>query len=950
MPILYGLFFVSGAAGLVYEVLWVRALGNVFGNTVYSASLVTAVFMGGLGIGSYLAGNWVDGRVRDAPELPLRAYGVAELVIAGSAALLAVVLPRLGPIAANLSVYAQDAKGWSEPSFGSLAIRYVGATLLLSVPTMAMGATFTLLVRYALLHRIQDAGFKVGVLYGVNTAGAAAGAYLTDLRLIPALGLLRTQLVAVFAQVVVGVVALVLSSRRIPGAGASVEVARDEHQASAASARNLRAASAALFLSGFAALGIEVAWFRCLGATMGSFRPTLSIVLSLILSGIWLGSTVGGWVERLWPRPVQLLVMAQGLFVLATLGLIATFTRDGTPNTIAFRGAAYVVALPAFLMGFSTPLAHAVAQDAVGHVGRKTGALYLGNTVGAVAGSLFAGFGLASRVGSQTSFVVMAAVAAAAPLPLVLVSSDRSRSMILSLGAGALASIPAIAAWFALPSTYVMQRFLPPIFTRETVLAMHEGVNDIVVVTELPNGSRRLMTNGHPMSATQLVGQRYMRLFAHMPLLMMDRPTSALVICFGVGSTLNATSLHGSLERIDLADLSENVLEHAPYFRASNHDVLSDPRVHVAVNDGRQHLLMQPEATYDLVTLEPPPIIFAGVSALYSREFYEIARSRLKPGGMITQWLPAYQTTGKNQLSMVRAFVDVFPEAALLSGYASEMVLIGIKGPELVLDLDRVEQNLNREPRIVADLQNIEMGSLTELVGTFVGDADTLRRATARALPLTDDRPSLEYTLLDFIRGEQAIIPSSFFELGGIAAFCPKCFDHGAPTERVAWLPDYQRALERIYTSKTFLASVDPIVADLSGLADTVNRSPYLRDAFGARVKAADVSALRSRVATAPGDAPAHHALAFALLKSGLTTEALAEQRVVVDLTPTDPEAHYDLAVLELTLGQAGDATAEAQKAVDLSPDYALANAMLCQALEPDDLRKSVACKKAQKL
>jgi tetratricopeptide (TPR) repeat protein len=297
---------------------------------------------------------------------------------------------------------------------------------------------------------------------------------------------------------------------------------------------------------------------------------------------------------------------------------------------------------------------------------------------------------------------------------------------------------------------------------------------------------------------------------------------------------------------------------------------------------------------------------------------------------------------------MVKAFVDVFPQAALLSGYSTELVLIGTRSPGLVLDLDRVEQKIKDDPRIAADLVHIEMGSLTELVGTFVGGPETLRRATLGAQPLTDDRPGLEYSLLDFVSGKGIIIPSSLFELTGLPEFCPKCFEGGVPTARVAWLADYQRALDRVYKSKNFVAAVEPIVVDMTGLSDTINRSAYLRNAFGAKVKAQDVPGLRDRVAKAPGDAQAHIALAFALLAAGATDEALAEQQKGVALTPDDPEGHYNLAILLTMAGRSGDGLDEAEKAVRLAPDHAGANNMLCQALGDLDPRKKRACQRAE--
>ena len=163
---------------------------------------------------------------------------------------------------------------------------------------------------------------------------------------------------------------------------------------------------------------------------------------------------------------------------------------------------------------------------------------------------------------------------------------------------------------------------------------------------------------------------------SHIPLLSMDRPETVLVIGFGVGNTTHAATLHPSVTRVEVADLSRDVLRHASYFADVNGRVLEDSRVTVYVNDGRHHLQMKPAASYDLITLEPPPIGYAGMAALYSREFYALARTHLTANGVMSQWLPAYQVPTATTLAMIRAFVDVFPRAVLLSGAEADLLLV----------------------------------------------------------------------------------------------------------------------------------------------------------------------------------------------------------------------------------------------------------------------------------
>ena len=295
-------------------------------------------------------------------------------------------------------------------------------------------------------------------------------------------------------------------------------------------------------------------------------------------------------------------------------------------------------AVPAVLMGVSFPLANAVIQQAEQAVGRRAGILYLANTAGAVIGSMAAGFLLLPMLGLQRSATVLMIVAGLAIVPLYFGARrtddpmiDRQSSHHRSSMIGALMVAGAsLVLWLLLPAGYINARAIG-LPEEERLLVVDEGLTEIVAVTETAGRGRTLNTNGHPMSSTRPLSQRYMRALAHVPLLSMDAPETVLVIGFGVGNTTHALTLHPSVKRVDLADLSRDILAHARYFRDDNRDVLTDPRLIVHINDGRQHLQMQPPGTYDLITLEPPPIAYAGVSALYSREFYALARSRLKP-------------------------------------------------------------------------------------------------------------------------------------------------------------------------------------------------------------------------------------------------------------------------------------------------------------------------------
>ena len=500
----------------------------------------------------------------------------------------------------------------------------------------------------------------------------------------------------------------------------------------------------------------------------------------------------------------------------------------------------------------------------------------------------------------------------------------------------------------------------------------------MIGVTEVPGRGRGLITNGHPMSSTALLDQRYMRALAHIPLLSMPAPTRVLVIGFGVGNSTQAATLHPSVERVDVADLSRDILDHAGYFSDANNDVLKDPRVSVYVNDGRQHLQMQPPAAYDLITLEPPPIAHAGVAALYSREFYALARSRLKAGGYLSQWLPAYQVPAATSLAMVRAFIDVFPQSVLLSGTEAELLLVGTNGGRIEIDPVRVSRALEQEPGVAADLRRLDLGSVTEIVGTFVGSADTLARATRQSTAVSDDRPLQEYGVRSAIDSGTSGVPASIFDLAAAATWCPRCFDGESPTPLAGGLDMYLALLDHAYHAtgrggsvrgaygdrrvlgSAYLGAVVPdtdAVHNIIGVA-LLRQGRYdaaaaeFREALKRRADSADanrnlgtalaesghvtesIGYLRRAVQLAPGNGGAQYQLGTLLLEQHRFAEAADCFRAAVSAMPDSAAAHNDLGIALASLGDLSQATEHFRQAVVLAPSFEEARRNLASALK----------------
>jgi len=972
--VLHLLFFCSGISGLIYQVVWVRSFGNVFGNTIYSASLVVAVFMAGLGAGSYLVGAWSDRRYATQPESLVRAYAYVELVIGLMGLGISAFLPHLGQLSALVSSYSREPTGWFVLSATSYLARAAIAIVLLTPITLLMGGTLTLLIRHLVRGDLSHSAWRIALLYAVNTAGAALGCFLTDFSLVPAVGLQRTQMIAAGLNVVAGVGALYLASR-----AKVVRPKRDKTMSRTkvplkpdTTTTPLMLTSLALAMTGFAAMGIEILWLRHFSILLGAFRAVFSLLLTVILLGMAVGSLIGGILHRRIPRPAEWFMAAQGLFVTTTL--LGLATADARPieaaaafdptiaGAIGFAGAASTVTsgmeralaelwfnakpivlevgIPALLMGVSFPLGNAIIQRVQDAVGRRAGALYLANTLGGVGGSLVVGFLLLPSLGIQASATALATLATLAIIPLSLsapgsrISNPGPRASVLAVGGSLLAAASALAAWMLLPSNHVNTRALAlnvsnrPVLSeqresqgpalserseskgQEQLLTVDEGLTEIIAVTDVPGQGRRLLTNGHPMSSTSRLSQRYMRGLAHIPLLAMANPQSVLVIGFGVGNTTHAATLHPSIRRVEVADLSREILAHADYFADVNQRVLGDPRVAVYVNDGRQHLQMQPASSYDLVTLEPPPIAYAGVAALYSREFYQLVRSRLKAGGYASQWLPAYQVPSRTALAMIRAFIDVFPQAVLISGAEADLLLLGVNDSRIEIDPAHVAAALSQAPAVEADLKRLDLGSVREIVGTFIASSRTLQEATRDATPASDDHPIQEYDVRSLLNLGEAV-PASVVDVSQIAWWCPRCFVDGAAAPIVDGLDTYLALLDLAYNASPSelarvrrLAGPRPRIIDGSeylgaivpDTADAHNLIGIARASRGAMDDA--ISQFREALQLEPDSAVTHWHLGAALAARGARQEALEHLRRSVELDPTNALAQSDLTTL----------------------------------------------------
>ncbi|MFQ5416641.1 MAG: spermidine synthase, partial [Myxococcota bacterium] len=498
----------------------------------------------------------------------------------------------------------------------------------------------------------------------------------------------------------------------------------------------------------------------------------------------------------------------------------------------------WVVGPAALFAGAAFPLGNAIVQRGRDHVGARAGVLYLANTVGGVLGSIVAGFVLLPRLGIQATVTVVMVCVLAALVAVWRATAWRSlapSARRLQATASALLVL-ALSAWSLLPEQFLLRRSLPLAAdsSQEGVIAINEGVNETLAVLYLEGPTIRLLTNGFSMSDTGFESQRYMRSFAHVPLLIGGDIQKVMVMCYGVGNTADAVLMHPGVQHVDVVDFSYDVLLHSENFAASNGHPLEDPRVDVYVNDARHHLHMLDGETYDLVTGEPPPMPHAGVVNLYSRDFFELVRSRLRPDGLVTYWLPLWQVGEAAALSIVRGFLDAFPGAVLLSGYRDELILVGRKGEAPIeIDPELVAARIAAVPGLRDELRGIALDSPAEQVGLLAATTPTLERATRGVAPLVDDHPTLEYAIRAVQRSPR--IPRDLASVDDVERWCPRCATGALTADDQRHVRGYLDVIARFYRSEAFLAgkSESPLDPDVplsheEGLA--LGDSLYLQD------------------------------------------------------------------------------------------------------------------------
>jgi len=722
------LFVASGCAALIYELVWFHVLRLVIGSSSISIAALLVSFMGGMGLG-----NAMLPRLVPQSWHPLRVYAGLELLIGGLGLVLLVFLP------AAQEVYL-SAVGYG---FGGVLLRAAVCIVCLLPPTVLMGATLPAVARWTGASRVGVA--RAGLLYAANTVGAVAGVLIASFYLLRLFDTVTATFVAVGVNVSVALAAFVLAAR-CPQTAVRVT---PEAQPIVTRPAVLAVAG----LSGFAALGAEVVWTRQLSLLFGATVYNFSLILAVFLAGLGAGSLVGARVARHTERADLALGWCQlGLLAAIPCGAymigyqIPLWEVGPTflPEVSTSSGVRFLydivrcfasIGPAALLWGVSFPLALAAANTGELDPGRLVARVSVVNTAGALVGTMLFSLAIVPGAGTHRGQQLLVVVAAVAALLMLTGGGRRRAGETVSPVVAAPRAVVFVAGvvvvsllgvWAVPRTPNGLVAFGRDVGGWDTVAAYHfveEGVNASVAVTDSDAGYRQLHISGKVVASTMDLDMRIQRMLGHVPALIHGAPRSVLIVGMGAGVTAGSFVTHPEVDRIVICEIEPSVLDASNHFAVENHAVLSDPRTEVVYDDAR-HFLATTDEQFDVITSDPIHPWVRGAASLYSVEYHELVKERLKPGGVVAQWVPLYETDEVSAKSQIATFVGSFPNATLWNsdfldaGY--DLVLVGQAGRSR-LDGDQIASRLLDEQRLWRSLDEVGLGSTVELLQTYAG-------------------------------------------------------------------------------------------------------------------------------------------------------------------------------------------------------------------------------------
>ena len=743
LPFLIILFVGSGCAALIYEIVWFQMLQLIIGSSAISLGILLGTFMGGMCVGSVMLSRVISTRYH-----PLKVYALLELGIGVSGMILLFVLPLIGTIYIGVATYGL----WGH------FLRGIVCAICLFLPTVLMGATLPAIARWT---ESTPRGVSwLGFFYGGNIAGAVCGCLFAGFYLLRLYDVVTATYVAVALNFAVALVGYGLAQ------WAEYDASRGKTTTRSLWMIDAWRVYVAIAISGACALGAQVIWTRLLSLMMGATVYAFSIILGVFLIGLGVGSSVGAYFARTKVNPkialgwCQLLLVGAISWAAYALSQLLPYWTSGGTYVVQFQLdllRCFVAIFPAtMLWGMSFPLALAAARSQGRDPGALAGSVYAANTAGAIVGALGFSVVLIAILGTQMAQQVLLVLSAFGAVLMFGRSlwqvRDADRTVRSDRWVGVLVGV-VLLVWSMPgppPSLIAYGRALLDWGEDATYIYADEGMNASVAVSELDNGVRNFHVSGKIVASSEPQDMRLQRLLGHLSALMHREPRSVLVVGCGAGVTAGIYVLYPSVERIVICEIEPLIPPAAEvYFGPENYDVLKDPRVEIIIDDARHYLLATDEK-FDIITSDPIHPWVKGAGALYSKEYFELCKKRLNPGGVVTQWVPLYESRLDAVKSEIATFFQVFPHGTIWGnqddGEGYDVVLLGQERP-LSVDVDALQARLDREDytEVWYSLDDVSLGSSVALLSTYAGRASDLGEWLADAQINLDRNMRLQY-------------------------------------------------------------------------------------------------------------------------------------------------------------------------------------------------------------
>ncbi len=737
LPLLLILFVGSGCSALIYEIVWFQLLQLVVGSSAVSLAVLLGTFMGGMCLGSFLLP-----RVVSAGLHPFRVYARIELGIGIIGILVLFGMPLIA------GVYTTVGHG-----FPGILFRGLVCAVCLLPPTLLMGATLPAIARW--IESTPEGVSWLGFFYGGNIAGAVFGCLLAGFYLLRVHDMATATYVAAAVNLSVAAIAFLLASRTGHRAPAGSQTRK-----SPPARRGVWPVYVTIGLSGLTALGAEVVWTRLLSLILGATVYTFSIILAVFLVGLGIGSSSGSFLSRRIKRPQVALGWCQMLLAVG-IGWTAFMLARSLPYwpinpqlssspwvtfQIDLARCLWTILPAACMWGASFPLALASVASPEQDSGRVVGGVYAANTVGAIIGAIAFSLLVIPGMGTQQAQRLLIALAATAALLALAWPSPAKDSSREATGdaSGKTAGPVSVAVFTAVAAVLILTvapipagvvgygRFFPTYSSLPDFLYVGEGMNASVAVSQLANGVRNFHVSGKVEASTEQQDMRLQAMLGNLPALIHHKPRSVLIVGFGAGVTAGSFVPYPEVERIVICEIEPLIPQVVSrYFVDQNHNVLNDPRVQVVYDDARHYVLTTNEK-FDIITSDPIHPWVKGAATLYTKEYFDLVKQHLNPGGLVTQWVPLYESDSAVVKSEIATFFEAFPEGTiwgnLNNGAGYDTVLLGQAEPAKI-DVSDIQQRMSRPDHasVMASLYEAGFQSFTDVFSTYAGQASGLK-------------------------------------------------------------------------------------------------------------------------------------------------------------------------------------------------------------------------------